>query len=287
MDQLWVASKCPPSVFGVNKIPFELTYRAKVKNIPANAKNLDLWIPYPQDTRAQTISDIRVKSPYPVQINAEPEFGNKIMYIKVKNPKNDFEIEIKISAVRQEIIAARFIEANVRKLQNKAGNFNRYLGNQNKVEPLAKEALKKGIVGTNIDKAKSMYDYLLNNYKYDSEILSSMLKSQNIPVNNINGFKFKNSSEGSIRNYSSWTEFFIAGYGWIPIDLDSAKKFPKEQDYYFGNVDEYRIELVEGRGINLVPKQKGKPLNVWVYPYAEIDGKEFEVDKNISWRKEL
>ena len=33
------------------------------------------------------------------------------------------------------------------------------------------------------------------------------------------------------------------------------------------------VEFTMGRDINLNPKQSGQPLNYFVYPYAEIDGK--------------
>ena len=31
-----------------------------------------------------------------------------------------------------------------------------------------------------------------------------------------------------------------------------------------------------GRDIRLVPAQKGEPLNYFVYPYAELDGKPYD-----------
>ncbi|MGV3720601.1 MAG: transglutaminase domain-containing protein, partial [Actinomycetota bacterium] len=52
---------------------------------------------------------------------------------------------------------------------------------------------------------------------------------------------------------------------------DVAKK-----DYYFGRHDEHRIELSRGRNLTLTPRQQGVPLNFFVYPYAEVDGKEHD-----------
>jgi hypothetical protein len=298
VDQLWTASKCPPSVFGINKTPFELTYKTNVENIPRGARKIDLWMPYPQDTRSQTISDIRVKSPYHVQINTEPKFGNKILHLSVKNPKKDFEVSMKISAVRYEDFSARFIDENVRNLENSSGNFDLYLQKERVartavIKDLSKKALKTGVIGTALDKAKSIYEYMLDNYNADLKgksleaIYEALLKSQRIPATTVLGFSFKNLPEAKLNTFSAWTRFYIPGYGWVSADLASAKKFFKDKKYYFGNLDENRLELVTGRDLELVPRQKGKPINLFIYPYAEIDGKEFEVDKSISWKNEL
>jgi hypothetical protein len=35
------------------------------------------------------------------------------------------------------------------------------------------------------------------------------------------------------------------------------------------------VELSKGRDLVLTPKQQGDPLNYFVYPYAEVDGKAY------------
>ena len=54
----------------------------------------------------------------------------------------------------------------------------------------------------------------------------------------------------------------------------SHGKKRSKKEYYFGNFDKNRIEFTAGRDIVLTPAQKGAPLNYFIYPYAEIDGKE-------------
>jgi hypothetical protein len=36
-----------------------------------------------------------------------------------------------------------------------------------------------------------------------------------------------------------------------------------------------RVQFSEGRDLHLKPEQDGPPLNYFVYPYVEIDGKEY------------
>jgi hypothetical protein len=41
-------------------------------------------------------------------------------------------------------------------------------------------------------------------------------------------------------------------------------------------VDANRVQFSTGRDITLSPKQDGPPLNYFVYPYIEIDGKAYD-----------
>jgi hypothetical protein len=41
-------------------------------------------------------------------------------------------------------------------------------------------------------------------------------------------------------------------------------------------VDSNRVQFSTGRDITLSPKQDGPPLNYFVYPYVEVDGKTYE-----------
>jgi len=47
-------------------------------------------------------------------------------------------------------------------------------------------------------------------------------------------------------------------------------------DAYFGTIPNDRIEFTAGRDIVLSPPQHGEPLNYFVYPYAEAQGKALE-----------
>jgi len=65
----------------------------------------------------------------------------------------------------------------------------------------------------------------------------------------------------------------------VPVDISEANKNPKMKEYYFGHLTEDRITFTTGRDITLVPKQDGEPLNFFVYPYVEVDGKPYAAEK--------
>src|SRR5207248_8121488 len=46
-----------------------------------------------------------------------------------------------------------------------------------------------------------------------------------------------------------------------------------KKDYFFGAHDDNRVQFTVGRDIRLDPPQQGAPLNYFIYPYGELDGK--------------
>jgi len=81
-----------------------------------------------------------------------------------------------------------------------------------------------------------------------------------------------------------WAEFYLPGYGWVPVDPADVRKAMLEKklqlgqekeirEYYFGAVDKQRIAYGTGRDLVLDPPQKSESLNYFMYPYAEVDGK--------------
>jgi hypothetical protein len=59
---------------------FQLEYKTTVKDIPTNAKTVDLWIPIPHDNAFQRISDLQIESQYPYQTHTA-EYGNKVLHL--------------------------------------------------------------------------------------------------------------------------------------------------------------------------------------------------------------
>jgi len=317
LKELETRSKCPPSVIGVNQANFRMTTRAIVKDVPKSAKVIDLWMPYPENRINQIISNVVVKSPYKVEVNHEKEYGNAVLHTRVENPGKDFEVAINFSVIRSENMAAKFIDRNVYQLKD-SGDYavwKRY-DKVGALTPLLKGQamrLTKGLPN-NVDKAKAIYDYIAKTYIYDydkknlpttrgdlsvfcqtkkgrctelSTLFGTLARAAGIPVKYVSGYTLRNHQPGEVGGHCCWVEFFAPGYGWLPVDLASAKKFPQDKEYYFGNTDEWRVELVVGRDLILEPPQKGPRINAWIDPYAEVDGRPFTVGKRVTWAKEF
>jgi transglutaminase-like putative cysteine protease len=79
---------------------------------------------------------------------------------------------------------------------------------------------------------------------------------------------------GSIGGYHGWAEFWLDGLGWVPVDPAEALRHPSRRDEFFGRLDPDRVAISVGRDITLRPPQKGPPLNYFINPHWEGDGKE-------------
>jgi transglutaminase-like putative cysteine protease len=152
-----------------------------------------------------------------------------------------------------------------------------------------------------LDKARAIYDYVFTTMRYDKtgtgwgrgdvlyacdakkgnctdfhSLFIAMARSQGIPARFEIGFPLpadKHSAE--IAGYHCWSDFYIDGKGWIPVDISQAWKHPEKRDYFFGAHDVNRVQFSMGRDLQLNPSQNGKPLNYFVYPYVEVDGHEY------------
>ena len=59
---------------------FEFTYLTRISGLPAEAKTSRIWIPLPQSDAYQTISDLKIESPFPYATHHDSEYGNEYAY---------------------------------------------------------------------------------------------------------------------------------------------------------------------------------------------------------------
>ena len=165
-------------------------------------------------------------------------------------------------------------------------------------EIAAKEAAGRS---TDLERARALYEYVFRTMKYDKSgtgwgrgdtlwacdskrgnctdfhsLFISMARSQKIPARYEMGFSIPTDKHsGEVAGYHCWSDFYLKGTGWVPVDISEAWKHPEKHDYFFGAHDVNRVQFTMGRDITLSPPQQGQPLNYFVFPYVEVDGKEF------------
>ena len=114
----------------------------------------------------------------------------------------------------------------------------------------------------------------------------AMARSRKIPAFFEIGFPVPaDKSEGSIGGYHCWA-WYSDGGSWKPVDISEADKAPEKAEYFFGNICQNRFSMSSGRDLVLEPKQRGGPVNFFIYPYVEVDGKPggARVRKSFSFR---
>lgn len=289
---------------------FEFSSIVHVPAMPAGNKELRLWIPLPYEETYQSVSNLKIESPVAYHIDHEKQYGNRYAYLVVNAAKNKEPFDIRVSfhvqrfehrvsldgknepPDRPAIATARFLQPD------------RLVPINGVIENISQQETQ-GVTAP-LDKAQHIYNYVIATMHYDHNgtgwghgdavwacdskhgnctdfhsLFIGMARAAGIPARFEIGFPLPtNAHDGAITSYHCWAQFYVQGIGWIPIDASEAWKHPEKHDYFFGATDDNRVKMSLGRDIRLNPPQKGDPLNYFVYPYAELDGKPFADLKN-------
>jgi transglutaminase-like putative cysteine protease len=281
---------------------FQFKYRAVVKEIPSNAQKVEVWIPFPTSDAYQTISRVSIDAPRPITITREPEYGDSMLYVRVDRPEQpQIPIEVSFTATRREHVHRTADTRTPRPLS--AAERTRFLRpdrlvpTDGRIRQLALEVTKGK--RSELDKARAIYAHVTRSVKYDKSgtgwgrgdalyvcdaragnctdfhaLVIGMARAVGLPAKFAIGFPLPaKRGSGEIPGYHCWAEVYVRDIGWIPLDSSEASKNPDRFNYFFGAHDENRIQLSVGRDIVLSPRQAGEPLNYFVYPYVEVDGK--------------
>jgi len=288
---------------------FRFTYRFTVKDLPAGTKRVRVWIPVAQTGPDQTVRLVDTTAPVKLSMARESEYGNEIAYAEISNPKAEpMTFTMVYEVTRKEFSRGDYVQLERKdsKPQVVAASMKRYtmpdelIPTDGTIKELA-DKVTRSQVGT-VAKAKAAYDYLFSTMKYDKSGTGwgrgdavwacdakrgnctdfhspfiGMMRADGIPAKFDIGFPLpEDKTSGDIPGYHCWAEFYSKNIGWIPVDISEAWKAQQKRDYFFGTIDANRVKFSAGRDITLSPKQDGPPLNYFVYPYIEVDGKPYD-----------
>lgn len=277
-------------------------------HVPANDNargKLLVWLPLPQANQYQKIRDLQVDSPVAHTEGHDAEYKNPYLEFDPTAAQlaSGFDVTVHFLATRFEHKVPLDSIATQSMATQAPPDLQRYL-EPDKLVPLngvIADLAKQETAGdtTEIAKARHIYDYVITTMRYDKtgdgwgrgdavwactskrgnctdfhSLLIGMMRSSGIPARFEIGFPLpEGKSEGDIPGYHCWAEFYLDGTGWVPVDASEAWKNPAKRDYFFGAHDVNRVFFTYGRDLRLSPEQQGAPLNYFIYPYAELDGK--------------
>ena len=287
---------------------FTFHYAFTVKNLPAGQK-VRIWIPASHSDAYQEVIVISAKGDLPLKRTRESRYGNEIYVAETSSSTQaELHFDVEYDVLRHEREALTLAPHMV------ASTVNNSLPNKERQQDLQPDALvpttglpadlaaKVSEVKTQpLDKARAIYDYVFTTMKYDKSgtgwghgdvlyacdakkgnctdfhsLFIAMARSQGIPARFEIGFPLPSDQHSAeIAGYHCWSDFYIEGKGWIPVDISEAWKHPEKHDYFFGSHDVNRVQFSMGRDLRLNPAQAGKPLNYFVYPYVEVEGEEY------------
>ncbi|TKB27148.1 transglutaminase domain-containing protein [Desulfopila sp. IMCC35006] len=273
-----------------------------------------LWIPYPLSDRDQLVSNIAVSGNYAQSaVYSDQKYSTPMLYARWDKGTNTRKLVLKFSVTRQEVIRKDFPKQEA---PWDPADYALYLAptSLGPIDGVVKDLADK-IVGHNTtvySKAKAIYDWTCENMYRDPNtkgcgpgdvcsllqtpggkctdihsVFVSLCRAVGVPAREVFGIRQGKKEIEDITTWQHcWAEFFLPGYGWVPVDPADVRKMMLTQnlklddqktkeyrEYFWGAWDAYRVKLAIGRDLLLNPPQAGKPLNTFGYPYAEIGGK--------------
>ena len=276
-----------------------LTYRAKIQDLPQDAGEVQVWVPLASSRDRQEILRREVRAPAGYTITRDPVYQNDILHFSLTPPVQEpLEVEI-----NYEVRLGQEVDTGAPQLPT--ADLQRYLEPSglvivdDEIRARAREATAGRTTLT--DRARGIYDYVIRHMTYDKttpgwgrgdtrracligkgnctdfhSLFISMARAEHIPARFKIGLVVPPGSSGEIPGYHCWAEIYVEGQGWVPVDASEAWKRPERTDYYFGGREPNRVLISVGRDIELVPPQRDKPVNIFLAPYIEVNGRAFE-----------
>ncbi|MBI4054575.1 MAG: transglutaminase domain-containing protein [Elusimicrobia bacterium] len=265
----------------------------------SKAGRLRIWMPVPLERPYQRLESLELQAPVPYRPTAEPEFGNRMVYLDLATPLPR-QMEIRLRA-RVSIRERGTVPADLAGRERRLYLEPRGLAVVDAtVRSIAKNLL--GGAGDVLEKGRHLYGYVFDHMEYDKSVpgwgrgdvrracavgkgnctdfhslFLSLAQAGGIPARFLMGVPLTRELRGDLGPaYHCWAEFYAEERGWVPVDVSEARKNSERKNYYFGRLDPNRILLTQGREILLEPPQRGRRLNFFIYPYLELNGESFE-----------
>jgi transglutaminase-like putative cysteine protease len=304
----------PPFLKPAESRKFSIEYLGTISNVPPETKLLRVWLPVPSDSTVQKISGLKFSgADQAPRLTAERKYHNRIAYFEIAKPANGVTLSMSFTCERKE---TKVDLGQLKTDGSDAASSYEVFRNpdtlviiDDEIKSLSREitASKRG----SLEKARAIYDYVLGKMTYDKNhtgwglgstrhacevgkgnctdfhaLFNSLARAQGIA----SGFEiglylpYERNSAEPLGGYHCWAFFRVPGKTWVPVDCSEGDRFPERKEYFFGNHTPNRVTLSTGRDITLEPKQAEPPLNYFLNPHAEADGKAIAATKAWSYK---
>lgn len=302
----------PFATFAAQQSSGTITMEFDLSDQPAG-KEAKLWIPYPLSDENQVIKEITVSGDYAESaVYSDTVYSTPILFARWDKDAKSRKLVFTFHVTRNEVVKRDF--------PKKEGawdpaDYSLYLSptSLGPIDGVVKTLSDKIVADkvTVYDKAKAIYDWICENMYRDPDtngcgpgdvcsllvtpggkctdihsVFVALARAAGVPAREIFGIRQGKEEVVDITKWQHcWAEFFLPGYGWVPVDPADVRKMMLKYDlklgdektkefreYFWGAWDQYRVQLAVGRDIQLIPAQEGEPLNTFGYPYAELDG---------------
>jgi hypothetical protein len=288
---------------------FRIRQTVALHDVPADAKEVRLWVPVPADGSWQHVLDRKVlEAPAGWRLEAQPE-SDAEMIVATTPARGTVQVVVETTVARQapvfdltpsggEIQCQLFdaeltsdaplmsADDGVIELARTA------VGNE--TDPRRKAVLLLTAVADAADHYSkdpskpscgrgSAEDCLTNGGGCCTDLHSLFIaaaRSQGIPARMQYGYRLNPAKENTEYDpsYRCWVEYYLPNAGWVPTDIVVADSgTPEQRMERYGTLDARRVWLWRGRDLELTPHQSGGAIQTMSCGWAEIDGEPVDV----------
>jgi len=274
----------------------------------------EVWIPYPVSDQEQSITDVKVSGDYTISaVYTDSANSTPMLYARWEKGAQNRKLSFSFRADRKEVIRRDFPQ---KEAPWDSADYSRYLA-PTKYAPLdgdirlqaAKITAGKTTV---LEKARAIYDWTCENTYRDPKtrgcgtgdvcallknpggkcadihsVFVALARAAGVPAREVFGIRMGKKEREDITTWQHcWAEFYLPGYGWVPVDAADVRKAMLTENlkledaktaeyraYFWGGIDPYRVKLSVGRELTLNPPQPGGTVNYLMYPFAQVGGK--------------
>jgi hypothetical protein len=273
------ATPLPAGITYLNPNKYQVEYQLAVQNSGFNVSRLLVYQPKPVEWDAQTDLTIDEVSPAASHESIDPVTGSAMVNWDLSGqPKvgETLPITIKFSFTASET-HTDIDPAELRPYNTSDPLYKQYTAPERYIEsndPQIKAKAAELAAGeTNpLLLARKFYDYIIDNTTYKlggkglqgakflltnakgecgdySSFFIALSRASGIPARPVVGYWALSGLEQT----HVWAEFYLEGYGWIPVDATIGQSQHNKRDFYFGNMDNRRVILNKGFNITLLP----------------------------------
>ncbi|MFY9949065.1 MAG: transglutaminase-like domain-containing protein, partial [Candidatus Sulfotelmatobacter sp.] len=235
---------------------FTFHYAFTIKNLSPGEK-IKVWIPAAHSDAYQEVKIISAKGDLLLKKTRELKYGNQIYYAETDSAKPELHFDIEYDVLRHERIALGPSTPHLVSVSLSPAERQEDL-QPDVLVPVTGLPADLAVKVTHgkiqaLDKARAIYDYVFTTMRYDKtgtgwghgdvlyacdakkgnctdfhSLFIAMARSQGIPARFEIGFPLPSDQHSAeIAGYHCWSDFYIDGNGWIPVDISEAWKHPE------------------------------------------------------------
>jgi len=289
---------------------FRFEYRIEVPATQDLDRPTRLFVPIATDSPAQDVLDVQIRSPIEGTIGTESKYGNRFWQAEIPSGRAE-PVEIKFTyEIRRRVDRAQMRSSEAQPAARFLTPNERVAVDHPILHPILAEIRAASPNADQAGRARAIYDWVVSNVEYKKvgngwgngdtfwacnerygnctdfhSLFISLARTEGIPAKFEMGFPVPDDRDGGeIAGYHCWVAFWLPERGWVPIDASEAFKYPEKRDFYFGSHPADRLHFSTGRDLRLGPDHQGPPLNYFIYPYTEIDGRSTDLEIKTGFR---